>query len=362
MIRSLRAVAFVTLLAAVVAAQPTARVHGVVSDESGGVLPGVTVTVAAADGRPIAVTTTDDVGAFATPVPAGRFKLSFALDGFSSSVLDVDVGANTDTAVPVHLALAPRSEVVVVQGRAPAAPASRPGPAQAPPPPPVVPLVPHDRDSICGPAKPSATPESLGTIQALRYNSGPELFAADDQVTIDGGTFTGLTVGQNVVARRTYRIDSDAENKIGEHTAGVLQIVAATDRMSIAVVVYACDEIMRGDRLAPFAPEPLRAPEPAGVPAYDHAARILFADSGQMLGAPRRLLVIDHGRVEAMHAGQRVTLFRRSRRDHQTPVVLGDAVVVAVRDDSATIRVEHAFDAIEPGDWAAPERIAVSQR
>ena len=40
-----------------------------------------------------------------------------------------------------------------------------------------------------------------------------------------------------------------------------------------------------------------------------------------------------------------------------TSVVVGDAVVVSVREDSATIRVEHATDVIEFGDWAAPQRV-----
>jgi len=113
---------------------------------------------------------------------------------------------------------------------------------------------------------------------------------------------------------------------------------------------------MRGDRLAPFTPEPLRAPEPAGAPAFDEAAQILFADSGQLLGAPRRFMVIDRGADQAIRAGQRLTLFRREARGDRKPIVVGDAVVVAVRHDSATIRVERVNDAIGFGDWAAPQR------
>jgi hypothetical protein len=37
-------------------------------------------------------------------------------------------------------------------------------------------------------------------------------------------------------------------------------------------------------------------------------------------------------------------------------VIVGDAVVVATRGDSATIRVEQATDAIVFGDWAAPQQ------
>jgi hypothetical protein len=143
---------------------------------------------------------------------------------------------------------------------------------------------------------------------------------------------------------------------MGEHTAGLLQIIGVTDRSAVAVVLYVCDEIMRGDRLASFVPEPPRSPEAYGVPAYDRAARILFADSGQFTGSPRRFMVIDRP-AGAVHAGQRVTLFRRARRK-DTPITIGDALVIAVRHDSATIRIDHATDAIEPGDWAAPQDVA----
>jgi hypothetical protein len=68
-----------------------------------------------------------------------------------------------------------------------------------------------------------------------------------------------------------------------------------------------------------------------------------------------RLMVIDRGSDHAIHAGQRLTLFHRERRG-ASPVVIGDAVVVAVRGDSATVRVEHATDVIAFGDWAAPQR------
>ena len=47
---------------------------------------------------------------------------------------------------------------------------------------------------------------------------------------------------------------------------------------------------------------------------------------------------------------------RRSAPGGREPSVVGDAVVVAVRDDSATIRVDHVTDAVFFGDWAAPQR------
>jgi hypothetical protein len=137
--------------------------------------------------------------------------------------------------------------------------------------------------------------------------------------------------------------------------------VAAEERTATAVVVYACDEIMVGDFLGAFEPEPVRAPGPAGTPAYHDAARILFGDAGQIFGVPRRMLVIDHGAHRGIHVGQRLTIFRREARSGNQPLTIGEAVVVAVRADSATIRVDTATDAISFGDWVAPQQVTAAR-
>ena len=357
--RTFQVIVVAAALSVLMAAQSTrGRITGVVADESGGVLPGVTVTARAADGKVLDVAVSTELGRFAFELPAGRTRLEFTLEGFSTALLEIDVKPGVAATLGTErLTLAPRSETVTVQGHIAAVAPSAPEPQPLPPPPPpaIVPLPEHDPDSICGPARPGATPESLGVIHTARSPSGSTLFAKNDQVIIEGGTLTGLSLGQNVVARRTFRVGS-AIGAIGEHTAGVLQIVSVQERSAVGVVIYTCDEMMPGDWVAAFAAESVRAPEPAGMPAFDDAAQILFADEGQLVGAPRGFMVIDRGRTSGVHAGQRLTLFRREARGARRPVVVGDAVVVAVREDSATIRIETASDAIEFGDWAAPQR------
>ncbi len=337
---------------------PDRNVRGVVSDESDGVLPGVTVVAMSADGRVLATAVTDGAGRYVIgPLAPARVILTFQLEGFSPAAVRVAIGADADAAVSQRLAVAPRSETVVVYGKVPVPlPPPPPPPRPAPRPKPVTISVPeHDRDSICGPAKLSEAPESFGIIRSRRYAANG-LYAEGDELVVDGGTLSGVEVGRNFVVRRTYRVEWDPRGETGEHTAGLVQIVAADEHASLAVVIYACDAILPGDRLASFNPEPLRAPAPLGTPDYGHAARILFPDIGQLLGAPRRLMVIDRGAASGVRVGQRVTLFRRRLSGGSAPSVVGDAVVVAVRIDSATIRVEHATDAIFFGDEAAPQR------
>ena len=218
-----------------------------------------------------------------------------------------------------------------------------------------MPVPEHDRDSICGPAKRSAYPEPLGTIKSGRSEPQKKLYAAGADLVIAGGRRDGLEVGRNLVARRYYHaLGAASADPVAEHSAGLVQIVLADEHSAIAVVVYACDELRPGDFLAAFTPQPVRDPDPPGFPEYRNAARILFADEGQTLGAPRRLMVINHGAAHGTRVGERLTLFREPRGTARRAVI-GEAVVVAVRADSATIRVDRVTDAVAAGDWAATQ-------
>ena len=155
---------------------------------------------------------------------------------------------------------------------------------------------------------------------------------------------------------RYFHIDRSGKlANIGEHTAGLVQIVEASEDRARAVVVHTCNAMRPGDLLAAFVPLAVKPAAAQGRPGFDSAARVLFADSGMMLGAPGRLMVIDQGTDQGIFAGQRVTLFRR-RAETPAPAVIGEAVVIAATGTSATIRIERATDAITSGDFAAPQR------
>jgi hypothetical protein len=264
--------------------------------------------------------------------------------------------------------LATFGESVVVRADPTPQPAPKPRPA-------LQPVAEHDPSAVCGPAKVEGIVQSAGTVLSQGHSSRG-LFGARDELLIDGGSQAGIRVGDNFIVRRRYdtplvekrravrRYDTTLIDKrravvMGEHSAGLVQIVSVDAEVSTALVVYSCDEIMSGDYIVPFEPQSPALPEPRGVPSFDRAARILFADAGQGLGIPNRMLVIDRGALDGVRTGQRFTLFRRSSVGPVRSVVVGDAVVVATRRDSATIRIEQATDAVVPGadgDWAAPEQ------
>src|SRR5882762_3587398 len=105
-------VAIFVICSTVTAAQTLQGVvRGEVTDSSGGVLPGVTVVAAAADGRLLVTTVTDGAGGFVfRALPAGPVVLSFQLQGFTSVVVRLGVQPGAESLVVERLEVAPMSE------------------------------------------------------------------------------------------------------------------------------------------------------------------------------------------------------------------------------------------------------------
>ena len=121
---TVRPVAF-SLMALVVAAvawaQATAQLSGRVADESGAVLPGVTVTVTQTDTGFSRTVVTDETGSYVMPnLPVGPYRLEVSLQGFRTYVqtgIALQVGA-TPT-INATLAVGNLEETVSVEAAAP---------------------------------------------------------------------------------------------------------------------------------------------------------------------------------------------------------------------------------------------------
>src|SRR5216117_3365504 len=75
------------VMSGVARAQGTAQLNGKVTDESGAVLPGVTVTGTQTDTGASRAVVTDETGTWVMPnVPIGPYKLEIALQGFRTYV------------------------------------------------------------------------------------------------------------------------------------------------------------------------------------------------------------------------------------------------------------------------------------
>jgi hypothetical protein len=98
------------------------------------------------------------------------------------------------------------------------------------------------------------------------------------------------------------------------------------------------------------------SPPRAGASARVDPAHVVLGEHGQTLGAARQLMVIDRGTAQGASRGQRITIFRRALGDRGPVQTIADAVIVSVRPDSATIRIERTRDAVSVGDLVALHR------
>jgi hypothetical protein len=358
---ALLAVVWIGGSASIHAQNEPGRIMGRVTDSSGGALPGVTVAIASDQRGSVVATVTDGSGEYRSPgLPPGTYRVTFDLAGFEpSEVKTVVVRPGESFILDRQLGLAALAETVEVVGVTP----KPPPPAPRPPirkrpafqPVPQVVLA-----SVCGPRQAPEVSAIAARIAAHRDDMGRKLFGAGDVIVLDGGADRSLSTGMNLAVRRRSRVgDRSVPMKsatIGEFTSGLVQIVEVDTDTSVAVVVYACGEFEVGDTVEWFDQQPELTSSDAGKPDYENPARILFGDHGQSLGSPTQLMVIDRGENHGAQRGQRLTIFRRALGDRGPVTALADAVIVAVRPDSSTIRIERARDAVSVGDLVALHR------
>lgn len=349
----------------VFAQETRATVTGRVTDGSGAALPGVSVTLrSTTDTAVTATVVTDGVGQYLTPrVPPGSYVITFELSGFEPQTRAATALRAGDVAIfDQQLGLASLTESVEVVGAAPAPPPPVPHvKLEAPKKPQPLVVVPKEvLASVCGPTRPSDASMTIGKLLAHRDEPARRLYGSGDVLLLDVGSDIGLIPGQNLVVRRRFRIGDKAQPlaraAFGEQTAGLIQLVETGPISSVAVVVYACGELFAGDAVEPFDALPQLSTKAMGTPQYDEPAHVVLGEHGQTLGAERQLMVIDRGATQGAERGQRLTIFRRALGDRGPVRPIADAVIVAVRADSATIRIERTSDAVTVGDYVALHR------
>jgi Ca-activated chloride channel family protein len=117
-------VAVVCLLVTVISAQADrGRITGVISDVSGGVLPGVTVTLSGPESRSVV---TNERGEFAFEgVRPGQYELKATLPGFVEIKQQVSVRAGGAVRLNLKMAVGALQETVTLSGEAPASQSAR---------------------------------------------------------------------------------------------------------------------------------------------------------------------------------------------------------------------------------------------
>ena len=121
-VRRVSIAALSLLLASSIAwGQGTAQLNGRVTDESGAVLPGVTITATQTDTAFTRATVTDETGAWVMPnLPLGPYRLEMSLQGFRTYVqTGVVLQVNANPVINASLGLGNLEETVSVEAAAP---------------------------------------------------------------------------------------------------------------------------------------------------------------------------------------------------------------------------------------------------
>lgn len=340
-----------------------ARVSGQITDDSGLALPGVTITLTSqtsSQQKPVEMTT-ETKGDYLSPwVVPGEYTITFGLAGFDSRSLGrVMLRAGETLRLDQQLSVAALKETVeVVAPFLP--PPEPPKPLPLPPRPRAKPVDKEILASVCGPRQSTDFSLAVGHIAGRSDDTHRGLIGPGDLVQLDAGEDHGLADGQNLVVRRRFPTgDPYAPKKIatfGEQTAGMVQIVELRPDSAVAIVVYLCSELVAGDTVEPYQPQLAVATRTDGTPRFDEPAKIIVGEYGRTMAAAKQMMVIDQGIMQGVASGQRLTIFRRVAGDHSPTVTIGDGVIVAVRADSATFRIERATDAVTVGDLVAIHR------
>jgi len=109
----------VALLVPVLAFAQEATFAGSVTDSTGGVLPGVTVTAVHEASGNTFTTVTDERGEFRLPVRVGGYRLTAELSGFTTVTRSVQILIGQTVAVDMQMAPSSVQETVTVTGEAP---------------------------------------------------------------------------------------------------------------------------------------------------------------------------------------------------------------------------------------------------
>jgi outer membrane receptor protein involved in Fe transport len=117
-----RALPLVLALASTAAAQvPQAEISGTATDESGAVLPGVTLTAVLSTTKETRTTTTDPAGRFRfNNLPVGTYNIEATLDGFSTvRIADYKLAIGQSAILDIKMPVGQVAAEVIVTGEAP---------------------------------------------------------------------------------------------------------------------------------------------------------------------------------------------------------------------------------------------------
>jgi hypothetical protein len=196
----------------------------------------------------------------------------------------------------------------------------------------------------------------------LRVTGGQSLEVRDsaapgDLITVNAGRANGMQVGQEFFVRRLLKDRDQVVSRATPgtvQTAGWIRIYAIDEEMSLATIVHACDTVLVGDYLEPFA-LPVAVPRTAkqGKPERDNYARVLPGRDRRQTYSAGDFIVIDRGRDHGIAPGSQFVVYHDKKEKGNFLYEVADAVAVDVRETSSTLSVTFSRNAVTVDDYVS---------
>ena len=205
-------------------------------------------------------------------------------------------------------------------------------------------------------------PEDTSLVIIGSENGATKIAFGDrDIVYLGKGSNAGVKAGDVFSLHHVgYEVKHpDTGRSIGRkiETTGWGRVVLVQEDSATLMVEHACLDIHVGDYAKPFqrAVIPMIVPRAAGdrltPPTGKADGSVVDIAEDSMIAAQEQLISINLGSANGIAPGNVLTVYRTMYPSVPTPRnVLGEVVVVAVRERTATVRVSYSRDAIMAGD------------
>lgn len=236
-------------------------------------------------------------------------------------------------------------------------------PPLAPPAPPVPPASQYAR--VCTPALVAEQDAfAVGIGETVKNPDNRIMVAMEDRIFLGLDAGRSLNKGDRLAAIRVGRRITDP--RTGRSAGrivlvlGLLEVTDVVDRVARARISYSCGPITVGDRIAPFSPTAFpedQTPQPA---RRSVSAAVLDSLRGEALIGLQQVVFVDAGVRQGIGPGDIFALMRpnapaANRRGELLPLPpdrVGNAIVLRVADDSATLLLTSSSREVRAGDVA----------
>jgi hypothetical protein len=217
------------------------------------------------------------------------------------------------------------------------------------------PLTADEISLACAPTASETQMTSELHIAGAQDTMSRELYGGHDLLVLDGGTGSGVQLGQRFFVRRPNRFGISHDQPPSATTGGWISVVAVNDSTAIAKVDHVCGPIFQTDYLAPFTQPVVAAAsgnETVTDPDFSALGHIL-GDGTKTMVAVGEFTLIDRGTEQGVTAGTRCAVYRDTGQPGLPLASIGEAVIVSTNDTTALAKITRARDAIFRGDYVA---------